>query len=100
MVGEAIRAMPPEGFNILVRLALALLRFNSPSDCNPALVFGISNGCCNLKSPVQPCMDAMPLFIRIEIEGCQSSGNEVVLIEIGFNGSIDDRVDTTIAFKS
>ena len=56
--------------------------------------------CSGLKSPVQPCVDAMPLFIRIKIEGCQSSGNEVVLIEIGFNGSIDDRVDTSISIRT
>jgi len=47
MVGEAIRAMPPEGFNVLVGLALALLWFNSPSDCDSTLVFGISNGGSN-----------------------------------------------------
>jgi len=99
MIGEAIWAMATEGFNVLIRLRMrdSLLRFDSPCDCHSSLVLGISHCGSDPKASVQPCMDAVPLLIRIEIKSCQSSGYEVVLIEIGFNSSIDNRVDVSVS---
>jgi len=99
---EAIGTMSLGGFNVLVRLALSLLWFNSPCNCHPAVVLGVGNGCSNTEALAGPCVDAVPLFMRIKVKGCQACGCEIVLIEIGGNDSIDNGACTapSISFRA
>ena len=87
--------MSLEGFNINVWFALPFGGFYSPDNSNAALVFGVGNCCRDSVALVKPCMGAMALLAWIKVCGSQSSRDKVVLIEVGFNGSIDDRVDAS-----
>jgi len=100
MVGEAVGSMSLEGFNILIRLALALLWFNSPCDCDSPLVFGVCHCSRDPKTLIQTSMDAMALLTWVKVRCGESCGYKVVLIEIGFNSSIDDRVDASISIRA
>jgi len=88
-------SMPLEGFDVLVGLRIlnSFLGFHSPGNSDSALMFGVSNGSSNTVSPVQPCMNTMPLLVGVEVFCCQSSRHEIELIHVGLNGPIDNGVD-------
>jgi len=45
-------------------------------------------------------MDAVALVVWIKVGSRQSCRDEVVLIKIGFNGSVDDSIDASITIRT
>jgi len=92
--------MSLEGFNILIGLALAFGGFHSPCDCNPSLVFRISNGGFHTVSFAEASVDAVALIAWIKIRGCQSGGYKIQGVNLGLNSHIDDGLDASIPIRS
>jgi len=91
--------MALERLNVLIRFALSFI-LHSPCNCNPTLVFGVSNGSCHTVSFIKTSMDAMALLIGIEIEGREACGDKIQVINLGLDGHIDDRIDPAIPIRS
>jgi len=102
MVGETIRAMSLEGFNVLVGFGVrdSLLRFDSPCNCYPSLMFGIGNSRGNTVSLVQPCMDTVPLLVWVKVKGCKTHGGNIQLIHICLDSHVNDGIHSTIAIRA
>ena len=99
-IREAIGSMPLQRFKIMIWFAFALSGLHSPCDCNPSLVFGVSNSRGNSIPSIESSVDTVALVVGVKVGCRQTSRGKGKVLHVGLNGTIDNRVDATIPFRA
>jgi len=91
--------MALERFYVLIWFTLPFV-FHSPCDCNPSLVFGVSDSRGNPTPSIETSMDAVPLLVRIKVRCREACGDEIQVVDLGLDSHVYDGIDSTIPIRS